>query len=228
MNAVDLVGQPPFNNLTVISLNKERSGRGGGQWWNCRCLLCGRMTVAKTSELQTGRKKACGCLRGKTSLVEEVYPVRRGPRTWLAQGTYRENSETFQTFADVKKNGVPVKENGQVSRYVIPHPERLPKDKHKQVPPPYGGKLVGAALVSDLQSLKRKLDAGNGAEKTIYVDDRGQRWISDAQAGDEHGTPREFCRVWNKRKSRLRPNESALPKMANPNPSLPNTKTLYL
>lgn len=60
----DLSGQC-FNQLTVLSLCKERNAFGKFQWL-CRCT-CGKELMVHTGALTTGNTKSCGCRRVEKS-----------------------------------------------------------------------------------------------------------------------------------------------------------------
>lgn len=53
-----------FGYLQVVSENKEKYS-SKTHYWNCRCLLCGYMTVASTNSLHSNNKTSCGCLKSK-------------------------------------------------------------------------------------------------------------------------------------------------------------------
>lgn len=56
----DLTGKT-FNNLYVIGFDRlDRQS-----FWLCRCLLCGRETVIRCSDITTGHSQSCGCTRGR-------------------------------------------------------------------------------------------------------------------------------------------------------------------
>ena len=59
---IDLTGQT-FNNLEVIKKADEQDGKR--TMWECRCKLCGSITTASTTELKSGHKKSCGCIKKK-------------------------------------------------------------------------------------------------------------------------------------------------------------------
>lgn len=61
---IELTGQV-FGRLTVIRYvpNGATDGAGG---WKCRCE-CGKETVVKSSPLQKGKTRSCGCLIGETA-----------------------------------------------------------------------------------------------------------------------------------------------------------------
>ncbi len=53
-----------FGQLTVLSYAGREKGN---HLWRCRCD-CGRETVARQTELQSGKTKSCGCLKRKAVL----------------------------------------------------------------------------------------------------------------------------------------------------------------
>ncbi len=59
MQFVDLTGQPPYGQLTV--LRQAESGRSGAAWW-CECT-CGNITRVTSNNLRTGHTQSCGCLK---------------------------------------------------------------------------------------------------------------------------------------------------------------------
>lgn len=58
----DLSGQT-FNLLTVIK--KKSVDKKGKIIWECKCE-CGNITTATTTQLKSGSKKSCGCLKNKS------------------------------------------------------------------------------------------------------------------------------------------------------------------
>ena len=64
---IDLTGQT-FNNLEVIKKADEQDGKR--TMWECKCKLCGNMTTATTTELKSGHKKSCGCLKHQSNAVD--------------------------------------------------------------------------------------------------------------------------------------------------------------
>lgn len=59
---IDLTGQT-FNDLEVIKKADEQNGKR--TIWECKCKLCGSITTASTTELKSGHKKSCGCIKRK-------------------------------------------------------------------------------------------------------------------------------------------------------------------
>lgn len=57
----DLTGQV-FGLLTVLNRRPERGSGSREYLWDCLCV-CGSRTVARTSHLNAGRKKSCGCFK---------------------------------------------------------------------------------------------------------------------------------------------------------------------
>lgn len=53
-----------FGRLTVIALDKPN--KFGGTVWECVCE-CGNKTTANNSDLVSGRKRSCGCLKRELS-----------------------------------------------------------------------------------------------------------------------------------------------------------------
>jgi hypothetical protein len=211
--ALDLTDQQ-FGKLTVLGLShkRDRTGRRSSPrtrprscLWTCRCE-CGRKTVLSTSALQGGRK-ACGCLRGKLSHANEIFPVERGELTWQDAHTFRDKAgNEFVTFAGAKAAG-------------IQHPDRVWPNKRKRVAPPYPRKCkrTWAVPAKDVHAKKTLADGMKDGRET-FVDENGQRYLTESQAKHFHGTTRGFCRLWHNKRSKLRPNQSALPSRPVPNP----------
>lgn len=89
----DLIGQT-FNMLTVIK-KADIKKKGGGTYWECECE-CGNTTVARTTDLLSGYKKSCGCLKHiKNDLTGQVFGRLKvlkvsdekiaGAKTWMCQ-----------------------------------------------------------------------------------------------------------------------------------------------
>lgn len=57
-----------FNRLTVTALAGRRDRK---YLWTCACL-CGRLTVAETSELRSGHTKSCGCLSRERTIARST------------------------------------------------------------------------------------------------------------------------------------------------------------
>jgi hypothetical protein len=58
---IDLTGQR-FGKLEVLGSSETRD-RHGRRVWRCKCLRCGEETTATNSQLRSGSKQSCGCLR---------------------------------------------------------------------------------------------------------------------------------------------------------------------
>ena len=98
-----------FGELEVIEISPEKL-------WNeaayiCRCS-CGEITVATKSQLLTGRKKSCGCLRKRTppnaldltgqrfgdlEVIERAGTNERGQALWLCKCHRCGNLKPFTT-----------------------------------------------------------------------------------------------------------------------------------
>lgn len=50
-----------FNKLTILSVNKDRTGKGR-KYYNCLCK-CGNETVVRSDQIRSGHTKSCGCLK---------------------------------------------------------------------------------------------------------------------------------------------------------------------
>lgn len=50
-----------FGKLTVLNIDKERSGKGKGSFWWCQCE-CGTVKSISVNALVSGRTQSCGCL----------------------------------------------------------------------------------------------------------------------------------------------------------------------
>lgn len=59
---IDLTGQT-FNDLKVTKKADEQNGKR--TMWECKCKQCGSITTASTTELKSGHKKSCGCIKKK-------------------------------------------------------------------------------------------------------------------------------------------------------------------
>ena len=62
----DLTGMV-FGNLTVIGYDEATSQEKSSQtraFWKCQCS-CGNMVSVNTSDLQSGKRKSCGCVTSK-------------------------------------------------------------------------------------------------------------------------------------------------------------------
>ena len=57
----DLIGKT-FNNLEVIGFEKVSNTN---THWNCKCLICGSITVVSRPNLKSGNTTDCGCMRSK-------------------------------------------------------------------------------------------------------------------------------------------------------------------
>jgi hypothetical protein len=55
----DLTGKT-FGRLTVLDLDKHKTGHGHGRFWQCKCI-CGNETSVASHKLKTGHTKSCGC-----------------------------------------------------------------------------------------------------------------------------------------------------------------------
>ena len=90
-----------FNNLKVIKyIGKNNKGKS---LWECRCLLCGNITNAITSELKRGHKKSCGCLRlieVKKSISTHNHSYTRLYTIWtdMKQRCFNQNSKPFKNY----------------------------------------------------------------------------------------------------------------------------------
>lgn len=62
-----------FGRLTVVELSEERD-QSGARMWKCRCS-CGSITYASYSQLISGKKKSCGCLRKRYFPNEPIDPA---------------------------------------------------------------------------------------------------------------------------------------------------------
>lgn len=65
----DLAGQI-FDNIKVISLNEELSGKGNSSYWNVICLQCQTIGVMRGDTIQTRKSFNCHCI--KHSKNEEI------------------------------------------------------------------------------------------------------------------------------------------------------------
>ena len=68
-----------YGRLTVIE-QAENDSRGGTRWL-CRCD-CGKQTLATGSQLRTGSKRSCGCIRAERCRVMRVMLQKRYPKIW--------------------------------------------------------------------------------------------------------------------------------------------------
>ena len=55
----------------LIALNRLRTNDNGHSVWSLQCD-CGQITEGIISDLQTGRKKSCGCRQGGYDQVEQL------------------------------------------------------------------------------------------------------------------------------------------------------------
>lgn len=91
-SSIELTGKR-FNKLTVLRrLGKDKYNYA---LWECKCD-CGNITTANTTDLKTGRKKSCGCLRkqqgpredltgrifGKLTVIEVAGRLKTGHTLW--------------------------------------------------------------------------------------------------------------------------------------------------
>ena len=70
-----------YGRLTVTEQAENDSG-GGTRWrgtrWRCKCD-CGEQTLATGSQLRTGSKRSCGCIRAERC---RVTLQKRYPKIW--------------------------------------------------------------------------------------------------------------------------------------------------
>jgi hypothetical protein len=74
----DLTGKK-FNNLLVIGFEKVVNTNSH---WNCKCLICGSMTVVSRPNLRSGNTTDCGCMKSqKISEASTTHGDSNSP-TW--------------------------------------------------------------------------------------------------------------------------------------------------
>jgi hypothetical protein len=74
----DLTGQV-FSRLTVVSLHSKTDSKHR-RYWLCKCE-CGQTTIVRTSGLNYGSSKSCGCLQ-KDSVITHGNTNKRLFRIW--------------------------------------------------------------------------------------------------------------------------------------------------
>lgn len=124
-----------FGELEVIEISPEKL-------WNeaayiCRCS-CGEITVATKSQLLTGRKKSCGCLRKRTppnaldltgqrfgdlEVIERDGTNKRGQALWLCRclrcGNLRPFAATILRRGEAVTCGCIRSDQGRAARHVL-------------------------------------------------------------------------------------------------------------
>lgn len=98
----DLTGMK-FNHLTVI----ETAGTDGRQHclWKCECD-CGGITFATTSDLRSGHKKSCGCLK-RVSHAKDIKGQRFGMLTVIKRvGTNKHRKALWKCKCDCGRTTV--------------------------------------------------------------------------------------------------------------------------
>ena len=120
----------------------EVMGEAPEKLWNeaayiCRCS-CGETTVATKSQLQTGRKKSCGCLRKRTpanaldlsgqrfgdlEVIERAGTNERGQALWMCRclrcGTVRPFAATTLRRGEAVSCGCIRSDQGRSARHVL-------------------------------------------------------------------------------------------------------------
>lgn len=113
-NDVDLTGRT-FYDLNVKCRHTEKLYNETA--WVCKCLACGNITYATTSQLLHGKKKSCGCRRkktppnaldltgkkiGKLTVIKRSGTNKNGSALWLCQC---ECGNTIETSATTLRRG---------------------------------------------------------------------------------------------------------------------------
>ena len=65
-NITDLTNKK-FDKWTVLSLDEEKSKKGGPYYWICKCD-CGTIRSIMSTSLTLGRSKSCGCLKKESKI----------------------------------------------------------------------------------------------------------------------------------------------------------------
>lgn len=89
MRKEDLTGKK-FNKLTVVKLDEEKTAKGKGRYWFCKCD-CGNPDLISVLQgnLKTGHTKSCGCLQDKSrrSRKENLIGQKFGHLTVIEEDT---------------------------------------------------------------------------------------------------------------------------------------------
>lgn len=100
-------GHNRLNDLTNKQINNLLPIRYlGDRRWECKCLVCGRLTIKNTQLLTSGRAKSCGCDRGdklKALLISrygETAPARIDNPRQEWQIKVVESKEEFSDYLD--------------------------------------------------------------------------------------------------------------------------------
>lgn len=124
-----------FGELEVIGTSPEKVRNEAA--YICRCS-CGETTVATKSQLQTGRKKSCGCLRKRTppnaldltgqrfgdlEVIERAGTNERGQALWLCRclrcGTIRPFATTILRRGEAVSCGCSRPDQVRAARHVL-------------------------------------------------------------------------------------------------------------
>lgn len=124
-----------FGELEVIGTSPEKVRNEAA--YICRCS-CGETTVATKSQLQTGRKKSCGCLRKRTpanaldltgqrfgnlEVIERAGTNERGQALWMCKclrcGNLRPFAATILRRGEAVSCGCTRPDQGRSARHVL-------------------------------------------------------------------------------------------------------------
>lgn len=96
----NLVGMR-FNHLTVVKpLGSDKQKH---KLWECKCD-CGTVTIASTSDLRSGHKKSCGCIKHKSNAID-LKGQRFGMLTVVKRvGTTKDRKAIWQCKCDCGKS----------------------------------------------------------------------------------------------------------------------------
>jgi hypothetical protein len=127
--APNLVGEPPFTDLTVI----ERAGnKRGHALWLCRCV-CGRTRKVTTGDLRSGRARACAvCTKTETVGVRER--IMAGKNMFRRKGVLMSDSDKLQRALNLIRSAAaaegfqrgPVESVADMIALALKHVEKQP------------------------------------------------------------------------------------------------------
>lgn len=100
----DLTNQV-FDDLKVLSLNEEKSGKGNSAYWNVICLKCNTIGVIRGDTIQERRSFNCNCLRhSKNEVIISNY-LKEHNIDFIPQYSFEDlKGENGKLFFDFKIN----------------------------------------------------------------------------------------------------------------------------
>jgi hypothetical protein len=176
MNCLNLTGER-YGILTVESQAPHHRGKTA---WRCRCD-CGRVLIAPTGKLRSGRRKSCGCVekKGGHPVVHGHCPKSGPSREWVAWSAMvmRCHNPKAANYAGYGGRGIVVCDRWRVSfdnflADVPPHPGKGYSLDRKDVNGNYEPNNVRWATAYE-QSMNRrnnKLEPHEQAQVTWLVE----------------------------------------------------------